>query len=230
MVPAISIVIPAHNEENYIRQTLHSLKNQSFQDFEVIVVANGCVDKTEEIVRKRESEKFKLFSMSQANVSRARNYGADKSESEILLFLDADTTLEQDALHKIHSNFSDQHTILTTKSKPDKNNLSFKIAFGLKNLYASTGLYKACSGALVCRKSDFEKINGYNPEIIVREHHNLISELNKLGKYHCLDTTVTNSTRRYEQWGVSKSVLFWTKQWFTEKFGDLKKSEYEKIR
>ena len=64
-------------------------------------------------------------------------------------------------------------------------------------------------------------------EILTKD---LISELNKLGKYHCLDTTVTNSTRRYEQWGVSKSVLFWTKQWFTEKFGDLKKSEYEKVR
>ena len=52
MDPKISIIIPAHNEENYIKKTLHSIKQQTYQNYEAIVVSNGCTDKTEEIVNK----------------------------------------------------------------------------------------------------------------------------------------------------------------------------------
>lgn len=230
MVPAISIIIPAHNEEDYIRQVLHSVKNQTYQDYEVIVVSNGCTDKTEEIVKKRVSDKIKHFSMSQANVSRARNYGASKAEGTVLLFLDADTTIEEDALQKIKNTFNEQHSIATTKSKIAGKSWKYSLSSGFKNLNLSTGLYKGCSGALICRKEDFDKVNGYNPEIIVREHRKLTLDLLKHGKYSCIDTTVSNSPRRYEQWGIGKIAGFWVKQWFKDKFGDLKGSEYEKTR
>ena len=52
--PKISVIIPAHNEEKYIEKTLESLTKQDFADFETIVVANGCTDKTEEKVKKHQ--------------------------------------------------------------------------------------------------------------------------------------------------------------------------------
>ena len=57
MDPKISIIIPAHNEENYIRKTLHSIKNQTYQIYETVVVANGCTDGTEDLVKKRTNDK-----------------------------------------------------------------------------------------------------------------------------------------------------------------------------
>ncbi len=230
MSVTFSIVIPAHNEENYIKKALHSIKQQTYQNHETIVVTNGCTDKTEEIIKKRANEKLKHFNLNAANVSRARNYGASQAQGEYLLFLDADSTLEQDALQKIKTSFKDKHAVASTLSKPDLPKISHNLAFNFKNAYLTTKLYKGCSGALICRRTDFDKVNGYDADLKVREHRKLILKLLQHGKYKCVPTTTTVSTRRMKNWGLLKSSSFWVKQWFKDKFGDLKTSEYEKIR
>ena len=108
MTPKFSIVIPANNEENYLPKTLESINNQNYKDYEVIVVANGCTDKTVEVVTNLINDfgfpNLRLLRLEAANVSRARNYGASKSQGEVVIFLDADTTLEPDSLQKINQN------------------------------------------------------------------------------------------------------------------------------
>ncbi len=219
-----SIVIPAHDEEDYIRKTLHSIKQQTYQNYEVIVVANGCTDKTEEIVKKKN---IQLHSLPLANVSLARNYGANKAQGELLVFLDADTQLTDKTLQKINQEFNGNYSVITTKGKPD--NQKYKWAFYLKNSYVSTGLYPSCSGILVCPKQLFHKVGGY-PEVKVREHHKLIKKLRKYGKFSCVNTHVINSTRRFQKWSLSKFVFFWSKQFIRDKLNRLEESEYEKIR
>ena len=230
MSAKFSVIIPAHNEENYIRKTLHSIKNQTYQDYEVIVVTNGCTDKTEEVVKKRLNDKIKHLSLNKANVSRARNYGASKAVGEFLLFLDADTLLDKDSLQKINQSFSEEHSVITTRVKPDDEKLKYKIGMNFKNFYLRTNIYNGCSGALVCRRHDFDKVNGYDPELVVKEHRKLILKLLELGKFGCVDTHVTTSMRRLQQWGLMGSTVFWLKQLIKDKFGKLSSSDYEKVR
>ena len=184
MAPYFSVIIPAHNEENYIRPTLHSLKSQTFQDFEVIVVANGCTDETEDIVKKRANERLRLLSLPKANVSVARNAGALNAQGKLLLFLDADTRLEDDALRMIKEQFQDNHAIATTKVLPDSAELKFRILMGLKNFDNQTKIFKGFSGTIICRKDDFHKVGGYNPNLRVKENHELRQKLEQLGEYH----------------------------------------------
>ncbi len=230
MAPHISIIIPAHNEENYIRQTLHSIKNQTYQDFEVIVVTNGCTDKTEEILKKRENERVKHFTLPTANVSRARNYGASKAEGDLLLFLDADTQLANDSLQKMKNQFSPEYAVATTTVAPDEITFPFTLAMRFKSFNLKTGLYKGCSGALLCRHADFDAVNGYDSELVVREHRKLILKLMEKGKYNCIDTSVTTSMRRLKNWGIGKVSYFWLQQFIKDKTGRLQSSEYEKVR
>ncbi len=229
-MPRFSIIIPAHNEENYLRKTLYSLQNQTYQDFETIIVANGCSDKTEEIAGKRADEKTRLVSLSEANVSTARNAGAFKAGGEILLFLDADTQLENDSLQKINREFGEKYSVATTKVLPDEKKLKYQLAMNLKNLYHTTGIYHGCSGALICRRQDFHQVNGYDARFTVKEHRKLIIKLNKIGKFKCINTNVITSMRRFNRWGLAKATLFWGKQLFKAWFGDLSKSKYEEIR
>src|SRR3989442_1147793 len=65
----ISIVIPAHNEEGYLQRTLDALKRQDYPLFEVIVVANGCQDRTADIARDR---CHRLVVLSQKSLGIAR--------------------------------------------------------------------------------------------------------------------------------------------------------------
>lgn len=230
MAALFSIIIPAHNEEKYIRPTLRSIKNQTYQDFEVIVVANGCTDKTEEMLTKRENDKITLLTLSVANVSRARNYGASKAESELLLFLDADTQLEADALQKMREQFTSDYAVASTKVLPDEKKLPFSALMALKSLNLKSGFYKSCSGALLCRRADFDAANGYNSDLNVREHRKLILKLLEKGNYKCINTTVTTSMRRLKNWGLAKTTFFWLQQLIKDKTGKLSESTYEKVR
>lgn len=232
-LPQISIIIPAYNEEKYIEKTLQSIYSQTFSDYEIIVVANGCTDQTEELLTKHtmnKLQKIRYFSLPQANVSVARNAGAVNAQAELLLFLDADTQLAVDSLQYLQQQFKNGLAVATTKARPDDRHWKFALALSLKNLYNSLKLYQGCSGALLCRKEDFQKVGGYDPELMVREHRKLILQLKKLGEYECLNTRVTTSMRRYQQWGLTKLLWFWTKQWLNDKMGELKGKEYERVR
>jgi glycosyltransferase involved in cell wall biosynthesis len=225
-MPAISIIVPAHNEENYIRQTLHSIKEQTFQNFEVIIVANGCTDKTEEIVKRRESEKLRLLSLPRANVSVARNAGALNAAGKLLLFLDADTQLASNSLEQIMKGMAGL-TTATTYSAPTPSTAKFRLFMHGKNLMISSGIFKGFSGSLICWKGDFHSVGGYNPELTLKEHHDLRKRLP--GKYGIIDTTVITSMRRFKEWSWFKTGIFWAKQWRNHYQGK-QLEEYEKIR
>ena len=229
-MPAFSIIIPAHNEERYLQKTLDSLKSQTLQDYEIIIVTNGCTDKTEEIAKKNTDTKIRHLSLPKPNVSVTRNAGALNAQGETLIFLDADTQLASDALEKIKKKFTEEYAVATTLAKPDSDKLSHRLAISFKNLYHYLGIYQGCSGALICRKKDFQAVQGYNPEIIVREHRKLALKLRELGEFTCVTTEVITSMRRYQQWGLLKVSLFWIKKWLQDKSGTLKESSYEIIR
>ncbi|MBT4650934.1 glycosyltransferase [Candidatus Woesearchaeota archaeon] len=225
----ISIIIPAHNEEAYLENTLESIKKQDFSDYETVVVCNGCTDKTEDVANRCWNDKMKVFSIPEANVSVARNFGAKNSSGKLLLFLDADTLLKEGALNKIVEEFKEGVSVATTKVEPDKKLFKYRLAMGFKNFYNSSGLYEGCSGALICKKDDFHSVGGY-PEIKVKEHRKLTIALKKFGEYSVVGTSVITSMRRFDEWGLGKATGFWIKEWAKNYFGDLKKSDYEKIR
>lgn len=230
MAPSVSIIIPAHNEEKYLSKTLQSIQQQTEHNYEVLVVVNGCTDKTEEIVRAIKDDRVRILSLAKPNVSRARNYGAGKAKGEILVFVDADTVVQPDLVEKISTDFTKEYAIASTKVLPDADSVKYKVAMSFKNVYMAKGLYKGCSGVLICRRDHFDKVSGYDSKIIAGEHRKLIAKLQAFGKYRCLNTTATTSMRRFQQWGLSKSILFWTKQWFSDNFGDPQTVKYEKIR
>ncbi|MDP3698013.1 MAG: glycosyltransferase [Nanoarchaeota archaeon] len=229
-MPAFSIIIPAHNEERYLQKTIDSIKKQTIPDYEIILVTNGCTDNTEEIAKKNVDAKTRHLSLPKPNVSVARNAGALNAQGETLLFLDADTQLAADALGKIKEKFTEQYAVATTLAEPDSAKISHRLAVSFKNLYHYLNIYQGCSGALICRKKDFQAVGGYNPEIIVREHRKLALKLKELGKFACVNTAVTTSMRRYQQWGLFKVSLFWTKKWLQDRSGTLKESSYEIVR
>src|SRR5688572_25449487 len=70
--PLISIIIPAHNEQNYIRGTLEAANRQTLENFEIVVVTNGCTDRTADVARELCHQ---LIVMPERGLSRARNLG-----------------------------------------------------------------------------------------------------------------------------------------------------------
>jgi len=112
--PKISVIIPAHNEEDTIKNSINSVLNQSFQDFEIIVVNDGSTDKTRKIVEKliKKDKRIKLLNFDKGHSAGfGRNRGTEVSNGEILFFLDADNSIDVSFLKKIDNIFNKNPSI-----------------------------------------------------------------------------------------------------------------------
>lgn len=100
--PIISIVIPAYNAEKTIGRTLKSLVNQTFVDFEIIVIDDGSDDRTYQICTEYQSlVNIIIYKQRNAGVSRARNRGIEIAQGEWLTFIDADDEVRHNYLEEL---------------------------------------------------------------------------------------------------------------------------------
>lgn len=86
----ISVVIPLYNKEKQIAATLKSVIEQTFQDFEIIVVNDGSTDNSATEVLKVKDPRIRLIHQENAGVSAARNRGIQEARFDLIAFLDAD--------------------------------------------------------------------------------------------------------------------------------------------
>jgi len=227
MKPLISIIVPAHNEEEYIAETLQALKGQSYPYYEVIVVANGCTDATAAMARDKCD---RLIDLPDRGLSRARNVGAAKARGDLLLFLDADTQLQPGALESIAREFTPEHSCGTLKAYPDKRKLTYWGFYLWKNLLHRSGLHCGSSGVIFCWRDQFKEAGGFNVSLNVRENSELIQRLLRFGSYKFIGSAAAvTSMRRYEKAGA-KATWDWLKIWFQSVVSDLRDRAYEPIR
>jgi glycosyltransferase involved in cell wall biosynthesis len=227
-IRTISVIIPAHNEERYLPRTLQALRGQDYDWFEIIVVANGCTDSTAEVARGMCN---RLVTLSQKSLGVARNLGARLAKGELLLFLDADTILEPNALRVIAEEFEKNHSAGTLKGIPDTQRFKYRLVYGLKNFTHRFWLHRGSSGVILCWKIYFIHIGGFDEGLEMRENSELMRRLRRFGKYKYIDkVSATTSMRRYDQRGCGRVVWLWVKLWFRSIFGDLHNRHYETVR
>ena len=92
MIKLISIIIPVFNEQEVLSNCLASLKKQTYQPLEIIVVDDGSRDNTLQIAKKF---KVKTLAQNHKGPGPARNLGATQANGEILVFVDADMTFDK---------------------------------------------------------------------------------------------------------------------------------------
>lgn len=85
-----SVVIPLYNKQDCIRETVQSVLDQTFPDFEINIVDDGSTDRSLEIARQFDDPRIRVFSKPNGGVSSARNYGIKQSRKRYIAFLDAD--------------------------------------------------------------------------------------------------------------------------------------------
>lgn len=98
--PLVSIIIPTFNYGKFIGETLQCLRNQDYQNFEIIIVDDGSTDNTKEIVAKfvELDARIKYFYQINSGPSVARNLGLKQANGEFIQFLDADDLLSNNKI------------------------------------------------------------------------------------------------------------------------------------
>jgi glycosyltransferase involved in cell wall biosynthesis len=97
-MPTISVVIPAYNAERTVLETIESVQQQAFSDFEIIVINDGSTDGTLKLLQSIQDERLKIFSYENGGLPVARNRGISHATGEFIAFLDADDLWTPDKL------------------------------------------------------------------------------------------------------------------------------------
>jgi glycosyltransferase involved in cell wall biosynthesis len=203
-----SFVIPAHNEEALIGQTLDFLKNLNYprDKYEVIVVENGSNDRTFEKAKDYQSDNFKIFSSNQKGVSKARNFGISKCSNNFdwAIMMDADTFIKKDFLSELNDYLNKNNNVAygTTTLTPDTQTFESKFWFGYRNI--TDRMFKILHVIHIVKR-DLLALEKYDEELTIMEDVNFGRSLSKHGKYFFLKTSnVITSARRFEQKGYIK--------------------------
>lgn len=166
----VSILIPLYNAEKYISQTLDSVLNQKYTNWECIIVNDGSTDNSEKIVLEKikGNNKFKYLAEEKGGPGKARNYAASVATGKYLFFLDADDILLEDYLLD-GVNFLD-------------NNNDYALFYGLAIMFWDDGteklwLLRKFNGmkdflmgncidcAAMVRKKDFDAVGGFDEHL-----------------------------------------------------------------
>ena len=99
-MPLISVVLPVYNGEKTVRETIDSVLNQSFCDFELLAIDDGSTDRTSKILASISDPRFKVFTYPNAGLAASRNRGIDRATGEYLAFIDADDLWTASKLEK----------------------------------------------------------------------------------------------------------------------------------
>lgn len=201
-IPELSIIIPTYNEEAYLPSLFSCLEKQSFKNFEVIVSDANSKDKTRQIAKS-----YGAFIVDGGIPSIGRNTGAKKSSANILVFIDADVTFDEEFIEKLYSEFiKTDLDFAVPYFHRSTNKISHKIFFFWSNLYKKYMQYTRFpdgTGQLsIVKKKAFDAIGGY-PEYKIAEDTELFWKAARLKyKVGTINVRFFSSTRRLEKVGV----------------------------
>lgn len=174
-MPLASIIIPAYNAKQYISETVQSVLNQTHTNWELIIIDDGSIDNTLEIIEAfaKTDSRIKYLTKHNSGVSDTRNKGLSMAKGEFISFLDADDIWNKENLEekikfikkndidvaysnceKIDSNSNSLNNILTGTDSPL-----------LSDILLLRGNYITAPSGIVLKKSVLDKIGGFDTNL-----------------------------------------------------------------
>ena len=148
-MPKFSIIIPVYNVEKYIKKCVDSVFNQTFKDYEVIVVNDGTQDKSMEMIKEYD---VTIIDQKNQGLSAARNNAVKKAKGDYIIFLDSDDYWRKDLLKEINKSL---------KNNPDV------VRFQIQEIFEDQ------DGILEHKEKGFEGLNGEDAFNEICKYHYL---------------------------------------------------------
>lgn len=176
-MPKVSVVIPAYNAMNYLPKTLESVLQQTFTDFEVLIVNDGSSDQIVEWVDGVTDLRVKLISQRNQGVSTARNIGIGHAQGEYVAFLDADDLWEPTKLEKQVHYLADRSevglvytwtTLIDTLGEPTGRVFASLVEGHVWKQLIENDMISTGSSTMI-RRSCFDEVGVFDPSLAFAE-------------------------------------------------------------
>lgn len=208
----LSIIIPTYNEEEYLPRLIESIKNQDFNDYEIIVADANSIDQTRKIARD-----YGCKIVEGGLPAKGRNNGAAMAQGELLLFLDADVVLTNGYLKEAVEEFENENLgIAITQMIPLSTKKRDKILHEFANrfmiLTESIKPHGAGCCGILTRKELHEKVGGFDESLDFGEDTDYIERIGRISKFKVLrKPRLLVSIRRLEKEGLKNLAFKYTK-------------------
>ncbi|MGL1957621.1 MAG: glycosyltransferase family 2 protein [Colwellia sp.] len=179
----ISIVIPAYNASAFIERALSSVLNQTYKDYEVIIVDDGSVDNTVDIVEQHPLA-VTLIKQSNAGASAARNKGIEHAKGEYIAFLDSDDEWLPNKLEIQHACMESNSHWLASYTKEVKENITdinSEVQTQDKDLNAIFSAPYLTTSTFMVKATVIKNIKGFDESLNTAEDIDLYLKISKLG-------------------------------------------------
>ena len=212
MIPKISVIMPVYNEERYVEKSIESILNQTFIDFEFIIIDDGSTDKSVKIIESFSDSRIKLFQSENKGMVNQFNFGIVNSNSPLIARMDADDIA-------IKNRFEVQYKYLN--SNPDIHIVGSNIEY-INEEGESVGEKKypelhddiefmmpienaVCHPVTIMRREIFDKLGLYKSIYDYSADHELFLNLIYHGyKFHNLQDTLLKYRPRFIRTDVSR--------------------------
>lgn len=141
--PRVSIIMPTYNRAHLITKAINSILGQSFKNFELILVDDGSIDNTENIVKGYRDYRIKYFKIPHAGPPRARNYALRKAQGELITYCDDDCIYYRNHIQKL-VDFIDSHPEIGLAYSNGKNVMPSGAAYALNREFDKRRLETLC--------------------------------------------------------------------------------------
>lgn len=187
----ISIIVPCYKQAEFLEDALESVLDQSFENWECIIVNDGSPDNTKEIAYKwlALDPRFKYLEQTNLGVSAARNFGISHATGKYILPLDADDKISSDYIGLALNAFNEDTSLKVVYCKAEKFGNEIGISqleqFSLFNLSRENMIF--CTAMF--RKEEWKRVGGYDLNMIhgLEDWEFWIAVLKDGGQVKCLD-------------------------------------------
>lgn len=223
-LPTLSIIIPAYNEEAIIEETVSSVIDQSYPSaIEVIVVDDGSTDRTWPILQQlsEKHSEVRVFTQENQGAGTAQNYALEKSTNEVVVKLDADTTLAPNALSEIARPLADSDYVAVGGNVEVLNNkssfwtrlqsLEYLLAMEVGRMFQSRLRHLMCiSGAFgAFRRKPLEEAGGWAADPRYGEDFDITIRMHEYGPITFAPNAVALTDVPTNAKGLAKQRFRW---------------------
>lgn len=178
--PFFSVIIPTYNRADFIGQTIKSVLNQDFENFELIVVDDGSTDNTAEVVDKISDNRIRYYKKENAERGAARNFGGKKAKGIYITFLDSDDLFYKNHLRVAYDYILENSEVYILFQQYEflKDNGAVKLLFTptqnpINQELVENGNFMSCHGVFVKKDTFLENQFNENWELSGSEDYEL---------------------------------------------------------
>jgi glycosyltransferase involved in cell wall biosynthesis len=205
--PGVSVYMPAYNVAAYVREAVQSVLNQTFSDFELIIVDDGSTDDTAEMLKQLSSEdkRIRLFNQPHVGVSAASNFAIEQARAELIARVDSDDVALPNRL-EMQVRYMREHPECVALGSSmlliDEHGLPLypmsQIKFGHGPIEAAllTGSWAIAQPSCMYRREAVIAAGGYQKNLSLHEDHDLFLRLAERGKLENLQEILQHYRQR----------------------------------